>query len=195
MAFLMVWLSASQKSVLSSGTRAVWGGIRGLLLLCCPLLPSSTRIFSKMLDETTKEEILLCKVQSRPPFSLAETWKLVEEMVRGRLNGGNDPRGLARECIRWQPAKGSRQCAKGSRRRRNGGVCTHIVHSQFNGALREETMGSTAHGKSWGVLSKASGGGEPEDHKLPFRPTFLSGLQTAFSSLRLSYVIRHPCPA
>lgn len=72
-------------------------------------------------------------------------------------------------------------------------MCTHIVHSQFNGALREETMGSTAHEKSWSGLSKASGGGEPEDHKLPFRPTFLSGLQTAFPSLLLSYVIRHPC--
>lgn len=109
--------------MLSSGARAVWGGIRGSLLLCFSLLPSSIHIFSKMLDEPTKEEILLCKAQSRPLLSLAATWKLVEEMVRGRLQGGNDPRGLARECVQWQRAKGSR------RRRKVSCAHTSFTHS------------------------------------------------------------------
>lgn len=37
--------------------------------------------------------------------------------------------------------------------------CAHTSLSQFNGVLREEAGGSTAHEKSWGGLSKASGGG------------------------------------
>lgn len=93
--------------MLSSGARAVWGGIRGSLLLCFSLLPSSIHIFSKMLDEPTKEEILLCKAQSRPLLSLAATWKLVEEMVRGRLQGGNDPRGLARNVYNGSVQRGA----------------------------------------------------------------------------------------
>ncbi|KAL6066580.1 hypothetical protein STEG23_013124, partial [Scotinomys teguina] len=37
-------------------------------------------IGGKMLDETTTEEILLCKAQTIPPLSFAEAQKLVEEM-------------------------------------------------------------------------------------------------------------------
>lgn len=57
----------------SGGARAVCGGLRGHLLLCCPLLPDSVHIFSKMLDETAKEEILLCPL--RRHGSLQKRWR------------------------------------------------------------------------------------------------------------------------
>jgi hypothetical protein len=37
-----------------------------------------------MLDETTKEEILLCKAKSRPHLSSAEVQKVVEAM-KGKM--------------------------------------------------------------------------------------------------------------
>lgn len=51
---------------------------------------------------------------------------------------------------------------KGEQAEKKGGVCTHILHSQFNGALREETMGSTAHEKSWGRGSPMQVGEESQ---------------------------------
>lgn len=38
-------------------------------------------------------------------------------------------------------------------------LSSSLDHSEFNGVLREEAMGSAAHEKSWSGLSKACVGG------------------------------------